>query len=170
MQNKGDIPWKHSIQFQNMRTEPVIREGKPLPTDVQEKVPVVVEKLANDVEIVALYSFGSLAENTLKPLSDLDFAVLLSNQLNSQQQFDKHLELLGLFNSVFGTDEIDLVVLNDVPPRFSFHITSKGKILICSDRPALIDFIEKIRKLYLDFKFFRDDFDKEFLRGIGYNG
>ena len=141
-----------------------------MPADVQEKVPVIVQKLANDSEVIALYSFGSLAENALKPLSDLDFAVLFSNTLTSQQQFDKHLELIGLFNSVFRTDDIDLVVLNDAPPRFSFNITSGGKILICSNRSALIDFIERNRKHYLDFKYFRDSFDSEFLRGIGYNG
>jgi predicted nucleotidyltransferase len=148
----------------------MIREGKPLPADVKEKVPVVVKRVSNDPEIVALYAFGSLAEDTLKPLSDLDFAVLLSGRLNYKQRFDKHLEFIGKFNSIFHTDDIDLVMLNEAPPRFSFHITSSGTVLFCSDRPALVDFIERTRKLYLDFKYFRDSFDKAFLRGIGYYG
>jgi predicted nucleotidyltransferase len=148
----------------------MIREGRPLPSDVKEKIPALVKTVSNDPDILALYAFGSLAKGALKPLSDLDFAILLSDRLDYKQRFEKHLDLIGLFNSHFHTDDIDLVLLNEAPPRFSFHITGTGTVLVCSDRSALVDFIEKTRKLYLDFRYFREVFDKEFLRGIGYNG
>ncbi|MDF1593719.1 MAG: nucleotidyltransferase domain-containing protein [Desulfobacterales bacterium] len=141
-----------------------------MPADVKEKVPVVIEAVSNDPDIVALYAFGSLSDNALRPLSDLDFGVLLSCRLEKKQRFEKHLELIGLFTSTLRTEEIDLVVLNDAPARFSFHITNSGTILYCRDRSALIDFIEMTRMLYLDFKPFRESFDREFLQGIGYHG
>jgi predicted nucleotidyltransferase len=120
--------------------------------------------------VVALISFGSLAKGALKPLSDLDFAVLVSNNLDPTERFEKHLNLIGLFNQVFKTDEIDLVLLNDIPIGFSLNIIFSGRLLYCSNRTELIDFMEKTVKFYLDFKFFRDEFDRAFLEGIGYHG
>jgi len=117
-----------------------------------------------------LYSFGSTVKYELKPLSDLDFAILLSSQLTKQQRFDKHLELIGIFNNVFRTDEIDLIILNDVPLRICYTVLKTGKLLYFRKKDDLVDFRDQVLKYYLDFKYFRDSFDKTFLKGIGYNG
>jgi predicted nucleotidyltransferase len=118
---------------------------------------------------VAVLAFGSLAAGELKPLSDLDFGVLVSKQIDKEKRFDKHLELIGLFTEIFQTEEVDLVMFNDAPMRFSHKIIASGKLLYCADRPELTDFIEKTVKRHLDFKFFRDEFDSVFLAGIGYH-
>ena len=148
----------------------MIREGKPLPADALENMPKITELMAADRDVMAFYSFGSFVQEDLKPLSDLDFGVLLSNELDRTQMFDKHLELIGVFNDTFRTDEIDLVLLNDASMRFSYNIIKSGKLMHCRDITELTDFIEKTVKLYLDFRFFRDAFDDEFLRGVGYRG
>ena len=85
-------------------------------------------------------------------------------------RFDKHLDLIGKFNEVLKTDEVDLVMMNDAPMRFSHNIIKSGKLIHCANKTELIDFIEKTIKLYLDFRFFRDTFDDTFLKGIGYSG
>jgi predicted nucleotidyltransferase len=147
----------------------MLRENKRLPPGVIDKIPRIVQAIAGDPDVVALFSFGGLAEGRLTPLSDLDFAVLVSKTLSKDQRFDKHLELIGMFNSVFQTDEIDLVVLNDVPLKLGHQVLKSGKLLCLSVPEELIDFREKIVKLYIDFRFFRDSFDKIFLEGIGYH-
>jgi predicted nucleotidyltransferase len=148
----------------------MIREGKPLPADALENMPKITELMAADRDVMAFYSFGSLVQEDLKPLSDFDFGVLLSNELDRTQMFDKHLELIGVFTDTFRTDEIDLVLLNDAPMRFSYNIIKSGKLMHCRDSTELTEFIEKTVKLYLDFRFFRDAFDEAFLKGIGYIG
>jgi UTP:GlnB (protein PII) uridylyltransferase len=40
------------------------------------------------LDMVALFAFGSLAKNTLKPLSDLDFGILLNSRLRKKQRFE----------------------------------------------------------------------------------
>ena len=102
--------------------------------------------------------------------SDLDFGVLLSGKLNPRKRFEKHLDLIGLFNTVLKTDEVDLVMMNDVPMKYCYNILKTGKLLYCGSKKELIDFSEKIIKLYMDFKYFRDSFDETFLEGIGYYG
>ena len=68
-----------------------------------------------------------------------------------------------------GTDEVDLVILNDAPDRFAHQILKTGKLLY-GNPIQLTDFIEKVNKQYLDFKPIRDQFDRVFLEGIGYHG
>ena len=148
----------------------MIREGRKLPEDVIDRIPVLIERIEKDTDIVALYTFGSLATGDLKPLSDLDFGILVSCNLDKKERFDKHLNLIGKFNEVFKTDEVDLVMMNDAPIRFSHNIIKSGKLIHCASKLKLTDFIEKTIKLYLDFRFFRDAFDDTFLKGIGYSG
>ena len=148
----------------------MIREGKKLPANVENRIPGVIVKITQDPTIVAVYAFGSLTEGNLKPLSDLDFGVLISNALSKKQRFKKQLDLIGTFIEKLGTEEIDLVVLNDDPLRFAFHILKSGKLLYCRDRHQLVDFMEKTTKMYLDFKSIRKEFDEVFLEGIGYHG
>ena len=142
------------------------REGRKLPPDVTDRIPGLINRLSKDKEIVALFSFGSLAAGDLKPLSDIDFGIFVSPTLDKKQLFDKHLELIGVFNEQFDTDEVDLVLMNDAPVRFSHSIIKSGKLLFCSDYSVLREFIEKTVKVFLDFRYFRDEFDKEFLKGI----
>ena len=148
----------------------MIRDGIKLKKNVLERLPDLIRVVKQHSHIVALYSFGSVAKKELKPLSDLDFAILLSGQLNRKQRFKKHLELIGIFNNIFRTDEIDLTILNDASFHFCFEVLKTGKLLYCKNKPELIDFRDQVIKNYMDFKYFRDSFDHVFLKGIGYNG
>ena len=148
----------------------MIREGKQLPSNVVDRIPTLVEKIALDKDVIALYAFGSLVESCLKPLSDLDFGILLSDSLDRGERFRKSINLIGIFNLSLRTDEVDLLILNDSPIRFVFNVLKRGKLLHCRDQEAVIDFIEKIRKVYFDFKPVWEQFDQVFLEGLGYHG
>ena len=124
----------------------MIREGKKLPVDVLTKIPKVILKITEDKDVIALYAFGSLVESNLKPLSDLDFGVLLSYSLDKQERFYKTIDLIGIFNETLKTNEVDLVILNYDPIRFAYHILKTGKLLFCRNQNQLIDFIEKTVK------------------------
>jgi predicted nucleotidyltransferase len=146
----------------------MIREGKTIPPEAMSKLPQLVNAIASDEQVVAMFLIGSAVHCKLKPLSDLDFAVLLSQNLNRRERFEKHLDLIGDFNKLFKTDDIDLVILNDASSRFACHVFKTGRLLHCRDKRTLIDFVEYQRKIFLDFRFFRDRFDEAFERGIGY--
>jgi predicted nucleotidyltransferase len=148
----------------------MIRDGKKLPTGVHQQIPEIVRKMGEDREVVALFAFGSLARDDLKPLSDLDFGIVLNGGLDQLQRMEKHIALIGVFNDHFRTDEIDLINMNDAPDRISFQILKTGKLLVCNDRLVLIDFCERVIKQYLDFKCKRDTYDAVFLKGVGYRG
>jgi uncharacterized protein len=148
----------------------MIRNEKKLPEDILTRIQEVITKIADDRDVVALFAFGSIADGHLKPLSDLDFGVLLSDSLGKKDRFTKSINLIGVFNQTLKTDEVDLVILNDDPLLFAYQILKTGKLLYCREEDRLIDFIEETTKLYLDFKPTRDQFDREFLKGVGYYG
>lgn len=148
----------------------MIRDGRKLPQDVLEKLGKIIQIIKADTDVIAFYAFGSLAAGALKPLSDLDFGVLLNHRLDKRQRFDKHLELIGIFTGTFRTDEIDLIVMNDAPIRTAFQILKTGKMLACNDVRSLTAFHESLVKKYLDFKSMRDAYDAVFLEGVGYHG
>ena len=148
----------------------MIREGRKLLQDAPKMIPELVRALDADKDVIALYAFGSLANDALKPLSDLDFGILLNDRLDKGQRFYKHIELIGVFTDIFKTDEIDLINMNDAPSRIAFQILKTGKILVCGNVGALTRFRERLVKSYLDFKYMRDSFDAVFLEGIGYHG
>jgi len=148
----------------------MIREGRKLLQDTQKIIPELVRAMDADKDVIALYAFGSLAKDALKPLSDLDFGILLNDRLDKGQRFDKHIELIGVFTDIFKTDEIDLINMNDAPFRIAFQILKTGKMLVCGNDGALTRFRERLVKSYLDFKCMRESFDAVFLEGIGYHG
>jgi predicted nucleotidyltransferase len=148
----------------------MIREGKKLPKDIADKLPQLADLVSADKDIVALLVFGSLARGELKPLSDIDLGVLLDKRLSKRERFDKHLDLIGRFTDFFRTEEIDLIVLNDAGMRFVVKVLTTGKILFERDRKELVDFYDKSTKIFLDFKYFIDDYNQTFLEGVGYNG
>jgi len=62
------------------------------------------------------YLFGSQATRRTHPNSDVDIAVLLDESLTSDELFAERLRLLGDLSHIFGTDNVDFVILNEAPP------------------------------------------------------
>ena len=63
----------------------MIREGRKIAADSTEKIPEMVELVSADRNVIVLFAFGGLAKGQLKPLSDLDIAVLIRNTKRSSQ-------------------------------------------------------------------------------------
>lgn len=148
----------------------MIKEGLKLPADTLDSLSDVVDRMRQDGDIRCVFLFGSAATGSLKPLSDIDLAVLLTNTLNKEERVQKQLDLFDICNTVFKTDEIDLIILNDAPPRFVHHILKTGKLLFAIDKNEFVEFRERVTREYLDFKYFRDSFEQAFMKGIGYGG
>jgi uncharacterized protein len=149
----------------------MIKEEK-LPSDILEKLASLPGKISNDNNIVAFIVFGSAASGKLQPLSDIDLGVLLDAEMNKSQLFDKELELRSEISRILGSEEFDLVNMNLAPARFVHNILSEGKLLFCKNQLVLADFIEKNTQEYLDFKYYREEFDRNFreLLTAKYNG
>ena len=82
--------------------------------------------LAKEANIKFAYLFGSMAENNITPLSDIDIAVYLDNRTN---YFKYRMRLLELLINRLKADNIDLVILNTAPPLLKYEVIKRNFVL-----------------------------------------
>ncbi len=88
--------------------------------------------------VLAAYLFGSRAEDRAHRESDVDVGVLLERDRypDRADRFEARLRLIGELSAGLGTDEIDVVILNDAPPELGRRIVTSGARIFCADEPA----------------------------------
>lgn len=108
-------------------------------------------------EIKALYLHGSYAEGNPTPLSDIDLAVLLDDDIPQNRYLEIALTMEDLFCSQIPPHNFDVRIINNAPILVQGNIITDGRILFCSDDEKLAGFQERIILPYLDFKI---DYDR----------
>jgi uncharacterized protein YutE (UPF0331/DUF86 family) len=101
--------------------------------NLQTLLPRVAETVEGWKELVALWLFGSYAEQVATPLSDLDFAYLLQDGLPTTHVRRVDTGLYVTLARLFGTDDLTLVNLRGVPPKLAFAVLKHGQLLFCRD-------------------------------------
>jgi len=144
----------------------MIRTGRKLPADIMTRVALLPERIQEEESVCAFYLHGSAVAGIMTPLSDLDFGVLLKHDLGKSDRFKKHLDLRCLFEDILETEEFDLIMMNEAPPRIAFNILKTGKLLFVRNRKELVDFCERVTKLYLDFKPMREEYNAIFIERL----
>lgn len=127
---------------------------KKIEHDVLGYIPLLIEELKTDGDIVGIYLFGSYAEGRQTPVSDIDLAILLDRSFPPVRYFEKKLELLAITTSVLKTDEVDLVIVNEAPPALAYRVLSTGRLLLeKKDRKGQrVNFQVRTYDRYFDFK------------------
>lgn len=118
-------------------------------------------------EIIAVYLFGSLVKDNIKPLSDIDLAILFNFKLTQTVMVDLENRIFIELIRFLETEEIDGIVLNYQPISRQFAVLKNKQILYCSDHKKRIDFETGVILSYLDFKPYREEFNREFVRALG---
>ena len=140
---------------------------KKIPANVIEKIPGLSEKLREEKSIIALYLFGSSVKGQLKPLSDLDIAVLLDKKVPGDKFIEQYLKISGIATDMLKVEEIDLIILNEAPLRIVHNVLKTGNLLFCTDPVQLAGFIENNYKRYQDFMFYKNQYNADFRKRIG---
>ena len=120
---------------------------KPLPEDIEQRLPLAAEYLRSHPRVVFAYLFGGLARGEHRPLSDVDIAVYLAGSVTA----DVKLDILGKLIDILGTDEIDLVILNTAPPLLAMNVLRKKQV-VADNEPAMRHRFESLSfRKYFDF-------------------
>lgn len=120
-----------------------------LPDDILSRIEKLGSVFDKDSRIVFAYLFGGLAKGTQKPLSDVDIAVFLTSAMTGG---DAKADLSGLLSDVLGTDEFDLVVLNNAPLSLVGRILGARRV-ITDKQPHLRHVFEsRIMREFFDFR------------------
>ena len=105
--------------------------------------------------VVAAYLFGSLARQSISPLSDVDLAYLGTDSATEEWLYDPLYEAL---QRLLGEGNFDLVPLRRAPLHLQFDVAMEGSLLLARDPVAVEDFSARAIMRYLDFKPYRDSY------------
>ncbi len=120
--------------------------------DLTEIGPQLEEYFAGQPQVLVAYVFGSQATGKAGPLSDLDVAALLAGEPTPSECFDARLEFIGGLMSLLHTNDVDVLILNDVPLIMRYQVLRTGRVIFCRDRQAMIDFRVRTLNEFFDFK------------------
>lgn len=111
----------------------------------------------------AAYLAGSLSIRTsFGHLSDVDIAILLMDQIKSDQFLDYQLYFFSELAKRLESESIDVVILNQASLLLKLQVIKSGQILFTRDEKQRVSFETKAVMDYLDFKKF-DEIQNEAL-------
>ena len=125
-----------------------MRKNKALPTDILKRLESLPFVLGAHELVVFAYLFGGLVKGQVRPLSDVDIAVFLST---TENLVEVKLELIGLISDYLGTDEFDLVILNDAPISLVGRILRQRRVLVDKNPPKRHQFESLMNRKFFDF-------------------
>jgi len=127
-------------------------------------VAALTEYFAAQPDVIAAYLFGSRATGQARAESDVDVAVLLSEEDNVTR-FERRLQMMAEVSEICGR-EADVVVLNDAPPFLQNQVLKHGRLLCERDRRARVEFEVQAGQVYADLKPMRKFFQQALFREI----
>jgi len=139
--------------------------NRSLPPVLEKLAAALCRYLASQSDVVAGYVFGSTVQGRARPGSDVDVAVLLSDDLDGEARFMRRLRLGTEVEDVIGR-RTDLVVLNDAPPLLQHQVLKHGRLVFERDRAARVEFEVRAGKIYADLKPMYDFHTRDLLQKI----
>ncbi len=115
-------------------------------------------KIYRNLEVVAVYLYGSYARGEPSPFSDVDVGVLLAKNVPTEKYLDVELELTDSISRILGHPEVEVRVLNKTPVVFRYEIVRDGCLAYCSDEDVRVEFEASTMVEYFDFKYVLDEY------------
>lgn len=106
--------------------------------------------LAGQPDVSVAFLFGSHARGRAGPLSDVDIAVWLDDRLSAAERGRRRAEILAECMARLGTNDVDVVVLNDAPPVLAYEVARDGVVLWSRSPELPAGFRARAFKRYLD--------------------
>jgi predicted nucleotidyltransferase len=109
-----------------------------------------LEHLLRQCPVQLAYLFGSQTTGHRHAESDIDIAVLLNESLTADERFTERLTLIGELARCFGTDSIDVVILNEATPLLAYQALQSGVLLYCTNEDVRVEFQVYTLRTYED--------------------
>lgn len=131
-----------------------------------DKIKLPSKKL-KEFKVALVYLFGSQAEGVSGKMSDIDIGVVFSDpKIASGNTLAIYNQLYDIFCVAFGSENLDIVLLERANLELNFDVVTHGKVLFEKSPDLRGDFEHRVTMLYADFKPLLDNFDKAVLSRI----
>ncbi|MDA0225050.1 MAG: nucleotidyltransferase domain-containing protein [Proteobacteria bacterium] len=102
-------------------------------------------------EILEAYLFGSQASGRAQPHSDIDVAVYIDPSANPAGLYGRAAEVTAHLMDAVGSNDIDVLILNDAPPVLYHRVLRDGNRLFARDLRATTAREGRALSRYCDF-------------------
>lgn len=140
----------------------MIRHSR-LPTDILDRIQDAAHYLETRHDVLFAYLFGGLSKGGPKPLSDVDIAVYLSEEVQCDQAKSEMVEKLV---DILHTDEIDLIILNQASLPLSMNVLKHNRLLVDKKPSQRHGYQSLIMRKYFDYS----RLESNILNGRFYHG
>jgi predicted nucleotidyltransferase len=113
----------------------------------------------HELGVLIVYLFGSRANGTKTPLSDIDLGIVLRSPPTDDTRL-LHQDLHRLFSDIYRKARIDIVFLQSASISLRYSAIREGKVLFEEDPVLRADFEQEVINGYLDFKSVLEYFDQ----------
>jgi len=114
-----------------------------------------LESIFKRNQVSLAYLFGSKVSGNESKLSDIDFAVLFSDQVEPGEYLDNRLKITSEIEK-YVEGEIDVSCLNNASVLLRHRAAIKGELIFSSDDELRQDFETRVLQQYEDFKYYID--------------
>jgi len=128
-----------------------------------ENIKKFIYKINDKYSIDLAYLFGSVARNQYNKESDIDIAIKFKNKYSKMDEIFIRGEIIDIGKAYFKRN-VDIVSLDNAPIALKYEIIKDGILLIdCYERVSIESLIIRV---YFDFKYFSDIYDKEIIKRL----
>lgn len=133
----------------------------------EQEIRTALDTFFSEDAVVCVYLFGSFASNTYNDKSDVDIAVVYTEEkADSLNHLESAIEIEAYLSDATGFDGVDVRIINNAPVSAVFNILKTGRILVSYDDVKRVEFETKIMRTYLDFKPYLDEYYKGMCKAI----
>ncbi|MCW2278844.1 type VII toxin-antitoxin system MntA family adenylyltransferase antitoxin [Heliophilum fasciatum] len=132
--------------------------------NIDDRLEAIKRYFAEQPIVFAAYLFGSYGTEYQTPQSDVDIAVLVDNE--TVNDIDKQLELECRISDILGTDDVDVLFLNQASLLMQYKVLRTGRLLYEREGDLLSDFIEYVLIRYLDYQIDYSAFCREYDKAL----
>lgn len=131
------------------------------------------ERILGEMKTVSLgYLYGSFAAGKEDDLSDVDIAVLLDEEIESNLFFGYQISLMGSFSCISKDRQVSVIILNETTPVLKYEVIRYGRLFYKRNRNERVNFEVAAMREYFDTEHMRQICDFYLHRNIkeGYYG
>ncbi len=124
---------------------------------------LIIEFLKDQIpELIAIYIFGSMADNSATPESDIDIAFLTFQKISAVEKWKIQEELASKLNQ-----DVDLIDLKDATTILQTEVIEKGKLIFSGDSYQVNHFEMITYSMYADLNESRQEILKDYEEKYG---
>ncbi|MBD3190868.1 MAG: hypothetical protein GF308_09505 [Candidatus Heimdallarchaeota archaeon] len=136
---------------------------------LRKQLQKALKKLEKKYSIIFALLFGSHAREEEHP-RDIDIGVYLSKTIDRKEYLRIRLKLLADLSESLQRDDLDLIILNESPPRLRYSVIKEGKIILNTDENSFMEFYLRTMSQYLDIKYYLEQTHQQVLKEIKEEG